>query len=93
MKFRVAAVDMVTRKSGELEPGSGHHHFIVNLNPPKKGDVIPSDEKHIHWGDGRTEGELELKPGLYTIHVQFADGLHRSYGRILSRAILIRVKK
>ena len=85
---------MIATPAGELAAAVSNHHFILNTVPTKKGEVIPKDEKHIHWGDGRTEGEIVFeKPGLYTVRVQFADGLHRSYGKNLARTILIRVKK
>ena len=40
---------------------------------------------------GQTEAVLDLPPGDYKLTLQFADGLHRSYGKDLSATINIKV--
>lgn len=72
---------------------TGHHHLIINGGPIRAGEVIPTDENHIHFGKGQTSAEIELKKrGLNTLTLQFADGAHRSYGEKLSKTIQVRVK-
>jgi hypothetical protein len=71
---------------------TGHHHLIVDAAPIPAGQIIPADEKHIHFGKGQTETELKLSPGSHTLILQFADGLHKSYGPRLSQTIHIFVK-
>jgi hypothetical protein len=57
------------------------------------GIMIPTDEQHIHFGRGQTEYELSLPPGRHKLTLQFADGLHRSYGQKLSATIMVTVKE
>ena len=63
--------------AGNMDPGTGHHHLIVN------GDVdwalpIPNDPGvHYHMGQAETEFTLEdLAPGEHRIIAVVADGVH-----------------
>ena len=82
----------------ELEPkgaankNKGHHHLVINGSFVPMGDVVPTSETSIHYGDGRSETEVELAPGEYTLTLQFADGLHQSYGEKMSTSINIVVE-
>jgi len=80
------------KPAGELVEGTGHHHIIVDGQPIEAEKVVPKDDTHIHFGDGSTQTELELEPGEHTLTLQFADGMHRSYGRALSKTITITVE-
>jgi hypothetical protein len=84
LKVRPAGEDVQDKKSG-------HHHIIINRGPIPEGQVIPADEKHIHFGKGQTEAELTLPPGDYSLTLQFANGAHISYGPELSKTIKIKV--
>jgi hypothetical protein len=70
---------------------SGHHHLLIDTGAIKAGDVVPVDDKHIHYGKGQTETEITLTPGKHTLTLQFADGLHRSYGPEYSDTIEVTV--
>ena len=80
------------RPAGELVPGTGHHHVIVDGQPGEPGQVVPADATHIHYGKGQTEAELELAPGTHTLTMQLADGMHRSYGPTASATITVTVQ-
>lgn len=63
--------------AGNMDPGTGHHHLVVN------GDVdwaipIPNDPGvHYHMGQAETEFTLEdLAPGEHRIIAVVADGVH-----------------
>ncbi|RME17053.1 MAG: DUF4399 domain-containing protein [Bdellovibrio sp.] len=86
VKVRPAGTDINVRDAG-------HFHILINQGPYPKAKVIPKDATHIHYGKGQTEATLNLKPGKYTLTLQFADGLHRSYGKHVSQTIHITVKK
>ncbi len=78
--------------AGPVVVGSGHHHLLVDVKDAMaEGTVIPKDSVHIHFGKGQTETELPLTPGKHTLTLQFADGLHRSYGSKLSTTITVNV--
>jgi len=78
--------------AGEVKDDSGHHHLLINQSYIEKGNTIPADQNHLHFGKGQTETELNLNTGVYTLTLQFADGYHRSYGKSLSKTIQIEVK-
>ena len=82
---------MQIKPAGEVVEGTGHHHILINQDFMSPGQVIPTDDSHRHFGKGQTEAILELPPGDYKLTLQFADGLHRSYGKELSATINIKV--
>lgn len=82
---------MTVKPAGEVVASSGHHHVIVNASGVAEGAVVPADAQHIHFGKGQTEATLTLPPGKHTLTLQFADGLHRSYGPALSQTITVTV--
>ena len=79
--------------SGQVVDGTGHHHILVDRGDfiPQK-TMVPADSAHIHFGGGQTETYLNLSPGKHKLALQFADGIHRSYGKALSATVDITVK-
>jgi len=88
----MAAHGMKVHKAGELIEGTGHHHLIVDGAFIPKGEVVPKDETHKHFGKGQSETTLHLSPGDHTLTLQFADGHHQSYGKTMSQTIKLHVK-
>jgi hypothetical protein len=78
--------------AGELKANTGHHHILINKGAIEPGTIVPADDQHIHFGGGQTETELELEPGEYTLTMQLADGIHRSYGEKFAATIKITVE-
>ena len=72
----LAATGLVVEPSGEINDGAGHFHILVDTDFVAAGEVIPTDEKHLHYGKGQTTVSLELSPGEHTLRLQFADGAH-----------------
>ena len=72
----MAATGLVVEPSGEINEGAGHFHILVDTDFIAAGQVIPTDEQHLHYGQGQTTISLELEPGEHTLHLQFADGAH-----------------
>jgi hypothetical protein len=91
-KIKFGVEGMKIANAGTMTPGTGHHHLIVDGGAVAKGQVVPSDAQHVHFGRGQTETELSLKPGPHTLTLQFADGAHLSYGEMMSQTIHITVK-
>lgn len=83
---------MEVMPAGKEAPNSGHHHIIIDGEPVPKDQVVPADDKHIHFGDGATETTVELPPGEHTLTLQFADYAHRSYGPEMSKTVKIIVE-
>jgi hypothetical protein len=90
VKFAVSGMDI--KPAGDMTANTGHHHLLINAAPIKAGEVIPADDKHIHFGKGQTETEVTLPPGNYTLTMQFANGLHQAYGPAMNKEIKITVK-
>lgn len=78
--------------AGEVIEGVGHHHIIIDGTFVKKGDIVPADDKHLHFGKGQLETDVTLTPGKHTLTLQLADGAHRSYGKPWSKTIAVEVK-
>ena len=78
--------------AGEKNDLMGHHHIIINSDFIVNGDVVPADEKHIHFGAGQTDCQLDLAAGNYSLTLQFADGFHQSYGEKMSKTINVTVQ-
>ena len=89
---RFVVKDMAVAPAGEIKPGTGHHHLLINVPAVADNSVIPADAQHMHFGKGQTETPLTLAPGEHTLSLQFADGLHRSYGAAYRKTIRITVK-
>ena len=73
--METAGLDIV--QAGNMDPGTGHHHLIVD------GDVdwalpIPNDPGvHYHMGLAQTEFTVEdLTPGEHRVIAVVADGVH-----------------
>jgi Domain of unknown function (DUF4399) len=91
VKVVMVVEGMKVQPAGEVVEGTGHHHILINRDFFPPGQVIPTDDTHRHFGKGDTEAVLDLPPGDYKLTLQFADGLHRSYGKELSATINIKV--
>ena len=83
---------MQIEPAGEVKEGFGHHHILINQTSWPKGEIIPMSDSTIHFGKGQTDASLELAAGEYTISLQFADGVHASYGEGMAASISITVE-
>ena len=90
--IQMGVVGMGVEIAGEKNDLMGHHHIIINSDFIVDGDVVPADEKHIHFGKGQTDCQLDLATGNYSLTLQFADGFHQSYGEKMSKTINVTVK-
>ncbi len=93
LKVEMGAEGIKVDSAGTIKPGSGHHHLLIDASPIESGQVVPKDSTHLHFGNAQKQAEVSLKPGMHTLSLQFADGLHRSYGNKLSSTITVLVKK
>jgi len=91
-KVKFAVDGMEVKPAGAILANSGHHHLLINAEPVKAGEVVPTDATHLHFGKGQTETEVTLPPGQYALTMQFANGAHQSYGPEMSKTIHVTVK-
>ncbi|MDH5397859.1 MAG: DUF4399 domain-containing protein [Cyclobacteriaceae bacterium] len=92
LTIKMGVKGMAVEPAGELHEGKGHHHLVIDGGFIEKGKVVPADSLNIHFGKGQTETVIELTPGKHTLTLQFADGLHQSYGQEWSTTIEVEVK-
>ena len=92
LTVKMAVCGMDVQKAGEVVESSGHHHLIIDGDCIEKGETVPKDENHKHFGKGQTETVLNLLPGEHTLTLQFANGIHSSYGREMCKTIHIKVE-
>ena len=73
---------------------SGHHHLLIDSDPPPDmGVPLPVTDKIVHFGKGQTETTLNLSPGKHTLQLLFADPNHIPHSPpVLSEKITITVK-
>ncbi|MEO8412037.1 MAG: DUF4399 domain-containing protein [Ginsengibacter sp.] len=94
LKVEMSATNISVDSAGTIKPNSGHFHLIIDDgDSTATGIVIPKDSTHIHFGNAQKEATISLSPGKHKLALQFADGIHRSYGSKLSDAITVNVKK
>ena len=93
-KVQMGVDKMKIDTAGPVVAGSGHFHVFIDAEDSLAfGTIVPKDSTHIHYGKGQTEAELKLAPGKHKLTLQFADGLHRSYGGKLATTVNVNVKK
>ncbi|WP_174554615.1 DUF4399 domain-containing protein [Pandoraea norimbergensis] len=90
VKFGVEG--MAIKPAGDMSPNTGHHHLIIDGDPVPAGQVVPTDDSHLHFGKGQTETTVNLTPGDHVLTMQFANGAHQSYGPAMSQTIKVHVK-
>lgn len=93
VKVQFGLEGMTLTPAGEKvkDKTTGHHHVIVDGKPIEAGQMVPKDERNIHFGKAQTEAEIPLTPGKHTLTLQLADGLHMAYGPELSSTITVDV--
>ncbi len=70
--------------AGERNDKAGHHHLLVNTDLADPSMPIPTDDKHIHYGDAQTEAMVELPPGRHTLHLVMGDYLHIPFDPVIA---------
>lgn len=79
--------------AGIAREGTGHHHLLIDADPPPPGTPIPTDDRHRHFGAGQTETELTLPPGEHTLRLLVGDELHVPHDPpVMSEPITIHVQ-
>ncbi|MEF8856787.1 MAG: DUF4399 domain-containing protein [Haloplanus sp.] len=74
----MAAENFRLGESGTVNDNAGHFHVMVDTDSVAVGETIPSDEQHLHFGDGSGQTVLDLATGEHSPVLQAADGQHRA---------------
>lgn len=73
--MKATGIDIEPAAEGVRE-GAGHFHVMVDTPCVEPGETIPKDAQHVHFGNGRSEGQLFLEPGEHELCLQVGDGAH-----------------
>jgi hypothetical protein len=80
--------------AGVAFENSGHHHLLVDTDPPADlSQPLPTSDHVLHFGKGQTETELKLTPGKHTLQLVLGDQLHVPHNPpVMSKKITLEVK-
>ncbi|OQP58692.1 hypothetical protein A4R26_03990 [Niastella populi] len=93
-KVQMGVSGIALDSAGIIRQASGHHHILIDAGESfPMGEVVPKDSAHLHFGNAQKEAELNLTPGEHKISMQYADGIHRSYGGKLAASVTVTVEK
>ncbi len=61
-----------------VREGVGHYHVALDTECLPPGEIIPSADPWVHFGDGSDGMEMQLEGGEYRLTVQIGDDEHRT---------------
>ncbi|MEX2587131.1 MAG: DUF4399 domain-containing protein [Actinomycetota bacterium] len=89
--LQMSASGVELEPAGEAREDAGHLHVIVDTDCVEPGQVIPSDDSHVHFGaEPLTERTIELEPGERTLCLQLGDGEHIATGATDTITVTVR---
>ena len=62
--------------AGVAMENTGHHHLLIDTDPPPANLPVPADDNHVHFGKGQTETVVKLAPGRHKLQLLLADHVH-----------------
>jgi hypothetical protein len=91
---KFGARGIAIKPAGDMTPGSGHHHLLIDVAELPPGDApVPADAHHKHYGKGQTEDTITLEPGTHTLQLDLGDAAHMQFDPpIVSKKITIHVR-
>jgi len=90
---KLGADNFKVEPAGDVKPGSGHFHIIVDAACIAPGQAVANDATHLHYGKAQTEADLQLTPGTHRLCLQMADGVHVALaGDSMQQQITLTVK-
>jgi hypothetical protein len=93
LKVEMGVDGMQLDTAGAIVAGTGHHHLLIDAGDSiPAGTVVPKDSTHLHFGKAQSSTDVTLPAGKHVLTLQFADGIHRSYGSQLAATITVTVK-
>ena len=70
--------------AGMHKEGTGHHHLLIDVEDFATDRPLPSDERHLHFGGGQTQTELELEPGEHSLQLVLGDWKHQPHDPVIA---------
>lgn len=79
--------------AGVAMENTGHHHLLIDVEPPPFNRPVPADEQHRHFGKGQTEAVVPLAPGPHRLQLLLGDHLHLPHDPpVISEPITVTVR-
>jgi Domain of unknown function (DUF4399)/Family of unknown function (DUF6130) len=81
MKFGIANYEIAPVPPGDVKesrPAVGHYHIGVDTTCLLPNTVIPKASPWVHFGDGKSEFDLQLPAGRHKVVLQLGDDLHKT---------------
>lgn len=82
MKFGAEGIQIVAVPEGEVtktRPGVGHYHIGVGVSClPTGKTIVKGTPSWVHFGDGKSEIDMQLTPGRHRLALQLGDDLHNT---------------
>ena len=95
MKFGAEGIQIAAVPPGDVttaRPGVGHYHVGIGQGCLPSGTIIvKGTPSWVHFGDGKSEFEVQLPPGKHKIALQIGDDLHKTLPH-LCKSITLNVK-
>lgn len=74
----MAATGLNVEPAGLVNQEAGHFHLLIDEPYVAPGEIVPTDETHLHFGKAQLTTTVTLEPGVYLLRLQMADGEHRA---------------
>ena len=82
MKFASTGVEIGAVPPGDVttaRPGIAHYHVGVGVGCLAPGkNIVKGTPSWIHFGDGKSEIDMQLTPGRHKLALQLGDDLHNT---------------
>ena len=82
MKFASTGVEIGAVPPGDVttaRPGIAHYHVGVGVSCLAPGkNIVKGTPSWIHFGDGKSEIDMQLTPGRHRLALQLGDDLHNT---------------
>jgi hypothetical protein len=82
LKFGSEGIEIAAVPPGDVtkaRPGIGHYHVGVDESCLASGKtIVKGTPSWVHFGDGKSEIDMQLTPGKHKLALQIADDLHNA---------------
>ena len=95
MKFGSEGIEIAAVPPGDVtssRPGIGHYHIGIGVSCLQAGrTIVKGTPSWVHFGDGKSEFDVQLTPGIHKIALQIGDDQHNTVAGFC-QTITLRVK-
>ena len=82
MKFGSSGTEISAVPAGDVKtarPGMTHYHVGVGVSCLAPGkNIVKGTPSWVHFGDGKSEIDMQLTPGRHKLALQLGDDLHNT---------------